>query len=110
MAKEKSIHAKIDALTVVVENGFALMEKRFAAVSDDIALRPTATAVGSLIITLLDDHLHPLSRELRIIRVELDHLREKVENIVGFRVEIDHALERIAAIEKHLGINKKIAA
>jgi hypothetical protein len=27
-----------------------------------------------------------------------------------FRKEIDHALERIAAIEKHLGIEKKIAA
>ena len=36
--------------------------------------------------------------------------REKVENVAAFQKEIDHALERIAAIEKHLGINKKIAA
>jgi hypothetical protein len=28
----------------------------------------------------------------------------------GFRKEIDHALQGIAAIEKHLGIYKKIAA
>jgi hypothetical protein len=30
--------------------------------------------------------------------------------VSGFRKEIDHALERVAAIEKHLGIDKKIAA
>jgi len=35
---------------------------------------------------------------------------ENVENVSGFRKEIDHALERIASIEKHLGIEKKIAA
>jgi hypothetical protein len=29
---------------------------------------------------------------------------------IDYRKEIDHALERIAAIEKHLGIDKKIAA
>jgi hypothetical protein len=27
-----------------------------------------------------------------------------------FRAEIDHALERIASVEKHLGIETKIAA
>jgi hypothetical protein len=35
---------------------------------------------------------------------------DKVENIGGYRKEIDHALERIAAIERHLGIERKIAA
>jgi hypothetical protein len=34
----------------------------------------------------------------------------KVENILGYRKEIDHALERIAAIEKHLGLDRKISA
>jgi hypothetical protein len=37
-------------------------------------------------------------------------MRTKYENVSGFRKEIDHALERIAAIEEHLGIDKKIAA
>jgi hypothetical protein len=40
----------------------------------------------------------------------LDDLSARFENVLGFRKEIDHALERIAAIEKHLGIGKKIAA
>jgi hypothetical protein len=37
-------------------------------------------------------------------------LSAKVDNIGGLPKETDHALERIAAIERHLGINKKIAA
>ena len=47
---------------------------------------------------------------LTAIRKKLDDLQEKFENVLGFRKEIDHALARITAIEKHLGINKKIAA
>ena len=42
-------------------------------------------------------------------RSDLEVVTE-VDNIVGLPKEIDHALERIAAIEKHLGLNKKIAA
>jgi hypothetical protein len=37
-------------------------------------------------------------------------LKEKVEMVSGFREEIGRALERIAAIEKHLGIDRQIAA
>ena len=51
-----------------------------------------------------------ISDELTSIRRDLEALTDKVDNIVGLPKEIDHALERIAAIEKHLGINKKIAA
>jgi len=48
--------------------------------------------------------------ELTSIRRDLEALTGKVDNIVGLPKEIDHALERIAAIEKHLGLNKKIIA
>ena len=48
--------------------------------------------------------------ELADIQRDLDDLRSRVANITGYGKEIDHALERIAAIEKHLGIEKKIAA
>jgi hypothetical protein len=54
--------------------------------------------------------LTSVERELKSIRRDLDDLREKVENVTGFQKEIDHVLERILVIEKHLGINKKIAA
>ena len=39
---------------------------------------------------------------------QLYDLSEKVENILGYRKEIDHALERVGAIEKHLGLERKI--
>jgi predicted nucleic acid-binding Zn-ribbon protein len=61
-------------------------------------------------IATLAGQLTHIERELNAIRRDLDDLRKKVENVIGFQKEIDHALERIAAIEKHLGINKKIAA
>jgi hypothetical protein len=51
-----------------------------------------------------------IEHELKGIRRELDDLTGKFENVSGFRKEIDHALERIGDIEKHLGIERKIAA
>jgi hypothetical protein len=44
------------------------------------------------------------------IHRELETIKQQLQNVAGFGKEIDHALERIAAIEKHLGISKKIAA
>jgi hypothetical protein len=59
---------------------------------------------------IVRDELKPIRSDLKSIRDELDDLTEKLENVSGFRKEIDHALARIAAIERHLGITKKIAA
>jgi uncharacterized coiled-coil DUF342 family protein len=58
----------------------------------------------------IDAELRNLRAELKGLRIELDDLREKAENMLGYRKEIDHALGRIAAIEKRLGIDTKIAA
>ena len=48
--------------------------------------------------------------ELALTRRDLESLAATLDNIAGLPKEIDHALERIATIEKHLGINKEIAA
>ncbi len=56
------------------------------------------------------EQLASIEAELKTLRAELGKLTNQVANIVGYRKEIDNALERIAKIEKHLGINKKIAA
>jgi hypothetical protein len=58
----------------------------------------------------IDAELRSMRAELKGIRIDLDDLSEKVGNILGYRREIDHALERIAAIEKRMGIDKKITA
>ena len=48
--------------------------------------------------------------ELADIRRDLENLKSRVDNISGYGKEIDHALERIAAIEKHLGTEPRMAA
>ena len=51
-----------------------------------------------------------LRAEVTDIRRDLEEMKSRVANITGYGKEIDHALERVAAIEKHLGIEKRIAA
>ena len=58
----------------------------------------------------LGEQIASIERELKSIRRDLNDVMAKVENITGYRKEIDHALERIATIEKHLGIGRKMAA
>ena len=93
------------------------MERGFAAVASDISEIKSAMATKEDVRAMVREELEPvearltsIESELRSIRRDLDDLREKVENVSGFQKEIDHALERIGAIEKHLGIDKKIAA
>lgn len=61
-------------------------------------------------IAKLAEQVAGIEGELRAIRREIDEVEENVWNFTGFRKEIDHALERIAAIEKPLGMDKKVAA
>jgi len=80
------------------------------ATKEDLADLATKDDVRAIVSNALDESLKPINLELSAIRRDLDALSQKVENMTGYRKEIDHALERIAAIEKHLGISKKIAA
>jgi septal ring factor EnvC (AmiA/AmiB activator) len=87
-----------------------MMERGFAAIASDIAEIKTTMATQEDVRAIVRDELTPIRADLKAIRDELDDLRERVENVSGYRKEIDHALERIAAIEKRVGIEKKIAA
>jgi predicted nucleic acid-binding Zn-ribbon protein len=109
----KKRKVSLDSVLSTVKRGFAdlegKMDRGFAAVADDIADIKTKMATRDDIANL-GGQLTSVERELKSIRRDLDDLREKVENVCGFQKEIDHALERIAAIEKHLGLDKKVAA
>jgi predicted nucleic acid-binding Zn-ribbon protein len=75
----------------------------------DIAdIRTTMATKADL--AALAEQVAGIERDLKTIRRELNDLAEIVENIAGYRKEIDHAFDRIAAIERHLGIGRKIAA
>jgi chromosome segregation ATPase len=93
-------------------------ERGFSAVADDIAelrteLKGDIAALRTDLkgdIAELGEQVTSIERDLKQIRRDLYELADKVENISGYRKEIDHALERIAAIERHLGIDRKLAA
>lgn len=54
--------------------------------------------------------LRSISVEVRDIARRLDVLDDHYRNIRGFAKEIDDIRQRVKEIEKHLGLNKKIAA
>ena len=58
----------------------------------------------------IDGRLNSIEAELKEIHRRLDALEEAAVNSSGFAKEIDHLLTRVAAIEKHLGLNEKMAA
>ncbi len=102
------------ALTQTVERGFA-------AAASDVAV--TNEKIDTLRAEMMDqfehvdvqfranrDRLQEIASELAAIERRLHRLEEQGASNAGFAREIDHALERIAAIEKHLKIDKKIAA
>jgi hypothetical protein len=54
--------------------------------------------------------LRDVSAELAVIHRRVERLEEQGASHAGFSKEIDHLLTRVVAIEKHLGIDKRIAA
>ena len=93
-------------LAHVVEH-MATKDEVRAIVRDEISVAKLATKAD---LAALAEQVASIERDLKTMRRELNDLADNVENIAGYRKEIDHALERIAAIEKHLGIGRKIAA
>jgi hypothetical protein len=80
-----------------------------------MAKKVTLTEVGSMLTRVVEhmatkDDIAGIMEELADIKHRLKDVEAAVENHAGHSKEIDHALERIAAIERHLGITKKIAA
>ena len=59
---------------------------------------------------MIDSALKPIHHELREISRRLDALEEHYANLKGVTKEIDEIRAEVRAIQKHLGIEKKIAA
>jgi hypothetical protein len=56
------------------------------------------------------DRLRDMSAEITVIHRRVERSEELGASNAGFAKEIDHLLTRVAELEKHLGIDKKIAA
>ena len=59
---------------------------------------------------MIEAALKPIHHELREINRRLDALEEQYRNLRGVTKEIDELRAEVRAIEKHLGINQRIAA
>ena len=118
MAAKKSRRTPVtlNSLATLIAHSAASTDKKFAALADDIAdiksSMPSKDDIARLDrgMASLSEHINGIERELKSIRRDLNDLTDKFGNVAGYRKEIDHALERIAAIEKHLGLDKKLAA
>jgi predicted nucleic acid-binding Zn-ribbon protein len=58
----------------------------------------------------IENRLTSIETELRDIRQRIEFLEQAAHNASGFAKEIDHLIQRVASIEKHLGIEQRIAA
>jgi prefoldin subunit 5 len=58
----------------------------------------------------VDEKLRPIHASLAEINRRLDALDEEYKNLKGVMKEIDELRADVRAIEKHLGMNKKIPA
>jgi septation ring formation regulator EzrA len=105
-----SAHALVQLVHMAKETTLGEIGEMLAHVVEHMATKEDVRAIVREELEPVEARLTSIESELRSIRRDLDELREKVENVSGFQKEIDHALERIGAIEKHLGIDKKIAA
>jgi hypothetical protein len=70
----------------------------------------TREVIREEVPAIIREELQPIRHELREINRRLDTLDEQYRNLNGVTKEIDELRELVRAIEKHLGLDKKIAA
>jgi prophage DNA circulation protein len=76
---DKNLEQKIDALTSIVEKGFAASDRKFGAIADDIADIRDNMATKDQVLTL-QTQVNSIEQQLRETRIEvrLGNLEEKV--------------------------------
>ena len=79
-------------------------------IKDKVEQLPTKDDVRAIVEEVADEKLRPIHASLAEINRRLDTLDEQYKNLKGVTKEIDELRADVRAIEKHLGINKKIAA
>ena len=92
----------LEAVNFIKEH---MLTKEEGATKDDVR-----DIIREEVPQIVGEETKDIRAELALIRRDLEALTDKIDNIIGLPKEIDHALERIAAIEKHVGLSKKIVA
>jgi hypothetical protein len=95
----------LESLARLVTKGFASADKKFTALAEDIA------AVEKRLDARLDKSDAKIDSVGSTLAGKIDHLGAKLTRFEESEIDKRLQLEvRVAAIEKHLGIDKKIAA
>jgi hypothetical protein len=95
----------LESLAKLVAKGFASADKKFTALAEDIA------AVEKRLDARLDKLDAKIDNAESNLAGKIDHLGTKLTKFEESEIDKRKQLEvRVAAIEKHLGIDKKIAA
>jgi hypothetical protein len=113
MAKPDVIEGKLETLTSLVETGFAAVAEDIGTIKERMATKADVAELRLELHTFRSETeagLRPLRHELAEINKRLDLIEQHHANLKGVTKEIDLVRERVRDIEKHLGINKKIAA
>jgi hypothetical protein len=108
LTREPRVHSgKLASLDKRIERGIGALAGDVADIAAEVEDLNAGIRVLKADRRLSD---HTLAEELRHIRAHLDSIDRSTGSHAGYAKEIDYAFERISAIEKHLGIDKKIAA
>jgi hypothetical protein len=75
-----------------------------------VELLPTKDEVHAIVEEAVDEKLTPIRATLADINRRLDALEEHCANLKDVTKEIDEIRAEVRGIQKHLGIDKKIAA
>ncbi len=103
-----------------IERGFTAAADDIADMKDDISgIKSEVTEIRAGMVTKVDYHafrqeteenFKGVRLELLGINKQLDAIEEQYKNLKGVTKEIDDIRDRVKEIERHLGIDKKIAA
>ena len=79
-------------------------------IKEKVEQLPTKDNVRAIVEEVVDEKLRPILASLTEINRRLDTLEEHYANLRGVTKEIDEIRAEVRAIQKHLGIEKKIVA
>ena len=77
---------------------------------DDLQQFATKDDMRAIVEEVVDEKLRPIHASLTEINRRLDTIEEHYANLKGVTKEIDEIRGEVRAIQKHLGIERKIAA
>jgi archaellum component FlaC len=79
-------------------------------IKEKVEQLPTKDDVRAIVEEVVDGKFRPIHTILAEINRRLDTIEEHYGNLKGVTKEIDEIRAEVRGIEKHLGIEKKIAA